>query len=110
MPVPAKFDDVKAVKEEHAARLKSYSIQQESWVQRSARYQYIRNAYDLQLMRICLGHTLRRLYKKIVSLCRAWFEGFKLNSLLVMIYQLIEQGKNTAVFLILGNMDVGIEA
>ncbi len=39
-PVPAKFDDVK---EEHVARLKSYSIQQASWVQRSTRYQHIQN-------------------------------------------------------------------
>ena len=38
--MPAKFDDVK---EEHVARLKSYSIQQASWVQRSTRYQHIWN-------------------------------------------------------------------
>jgi len=59
-PVPAKFDDIK---EEHSARLKSYSVQQVNWVQRSARYQHmwnwVRASVDEDLLRPHLETLVR---------------------------------------------------
>jgi len=59
-PRSAKFEDIK---EEHAARLKSYTIEQASWVQRSGRYQHIwnwvRSSVDEELLRPHLETLVR---------------------------------------------------